>query len=366
MKTHKIVVSIASLCLIFLLGCPSPSDSGGGTTPVNPDKPLVDTKPAAPVNLRAEFNDKNNVIDITWDNSSENVTYEVFRVKDSSEQLLTNQDYADSNYSDKSFPLETTIFYKVRSYKTVNNLYSDFKESTTLVVNISDLTVKNIKATVLEFDDKNRITWDIINNPNLTPEYEVYRYISKNDQNPVKVNSTIFNGIDNSKYIDDINALTKTPYYYCLKWKDTTSNQVGMDSDYVFGIYVDTGDEKSSEPNDDYINLPYANTFPDMNDLFIFKHEEITDVDCFKINVAPADPNPIKVTVAVNGSYQGDLKYEYIYNNVVVSSDLIFSGLPNYFNKFDFGDDTNSTEKKDIYFRIIPTADSTYTYQISK
>lgn len=372
MKTHKFVILLAVLSLFVILGCPSPSDSGGGTTPTDPDTPTnpttptVEVKPATPVNLKAEFNDKKNAIDITWDNPEDNVTYEVFRVKDSSDKLLTNQAYAKSNFSDTSFPLETTISYKVRSYTTVDNQYSDFQESTAIVVNISDLRVKNPQATILAFNNKNRITWEAISNSDLNPLYEVYRYISKNDQNPVKVDLPIQYGIDLIRYIDDTTATSETPYYYIIKWKDLNSNNYGLDSDYQFGIFVDLVNEQLSEPNDDFYQLPYNVTFPQMTDLFIFKDGDNKDVDCFKICEIPAsaDLEVVNVIVSFDSLYNGKLKYEYIYESNKISGTLI-NNENNYFLKENFGTDITSTDLKNIYFRIIPEDDIKCTYSIT-
>lgn len=387
--------AIGLLFIIIILGCPNPSSSDDTETntneesqspteetsseaPLNPSAPEVPINPIAPdvpLNFSAHFNSRENTIDLSWDRSGEGLTYEVFRVNNSSEVLISNQSLNSLNISDSSFPLDSNLSYKVRSYSDSTNLHSDFTTTQSIIVNITDIKVKNLKSTLLEYDNLNRVVWDSIDNVGLNPVYEVYRYSSKPEisMNPplegVKLNSSIVDGPEGTKYIEDVTALPKTPYYYQVKWKDlnvdTGLSRSGLDSDYVFGIYVNIGNENSSEPNDDYLSLPYNTTFLDMTDLFIFKNRENKDIDSFKINVAPNDVSAvINVTVKFDPSFNGKLKYEYIYNNEVKSTGFLRNNFPNYFSKGYFTN-TTSTTKEDVYFRITPTEDLECTYSIS-
>ncbi len=352
MKKYLPFVVVSILLIVCWSNCKEPKSS----------KLLQPPNP--PANIYIAYDDHSSVVNIAWTTVSGDVSYEVYRSVNNVDRLIYTLGSESTSCKDIQFPVGKSIVYKVRT--SANNQYSDFRASGFLLVDIPDVTVRNSNASILEYNDKIRIIWDAIENPDVIPAYEVYRYLSKADSNPVKIENTI-TSLNNTLYLDDTAIISTTPYYYSVRWTDTTTSTNGKDSSLVFGVFVNSGDENLSEPNDNWEQLPYDITFPNMTDLFIFKNEEVRDADCFKIVEIPDNIAVINVTVVFPAEFNTKLTYEYIYNGSVKYSGSLVSNNPNYFLKNGF---TNPalTEADKVYFRIIPAEavdDFECTYDIS-
>lgn len=356
MRINVILKLLFIATVLTVMACPTPADS----TKPGDDNKFLDSV----TNVKAKFNKERNSIDISWDGKDNSLIYEVYRVQNSEKELILNSTVVNEEVvTDTNYPLDTEISYMVRSTDTIS--YSSFGVSPEVVIDISDMRVTNSSSSILEYDNRNRIVWDAIVNSELLPNYEVFRYNSLVDPNPVQINLAIENGGNDTLYLDDISALPKTTYYYQIRWKDDLSGNYGKSSDLFLGLFVDTGDENTSEPNNDHLKLPYDITFPNMNDLFIFKNGDYKDIDTFKIKIAPAEINQvINVNVNLSNDYQNDLMCEFIYKGQIFNQQILRSNISNCFETEFFTDPTSAVEES-VYFRIIPTRDLEYTYDIS-
>ncbi len=361
----KLRTAFFALVCLFLFG-----SCNNSIVQVLPDGKSEPTElPSSPESISVLFNSKNGTIDINWENTEDDVTYEVYRSTDNSNSVLLDSNLTENNYSDGGYPLGSAVSYQVRSLN-LSSVNSEFTESSSLTINVADYAVKNSTASVLEYNDRIRVSWDHIVNEDVSPEYTIFRFRSKEveDETPVKLeNITIHDGPEGTKYIDDNTVFEKTPYYYNIQWQDLNTKNIGKESNLVFGIYVDSENENISEPNNDWEKLQYNVTFPAMTDLFIFKNGTEKDIDTFKIHVAPADIDVVNVTVTSSSEINGKLKYEFIYKGNVESGGTISSGFPNPFIKKLFGNSQTSEEPEDIIFIITPISEENIeiTYDIS-
>lgn len=351
---NKLVV-VSVVLIAFFVSCENPGNVGV----VSGEYELM-----APENVTADFNTETNSVDIFWNCEEEGVNYEILRLTGSEESLITTDALNQKHFSDQGFPLDTNMTYKVRAVMPQASASSDWSQTRTLEVGQVEIKVNNLTASVLEFSDRIRLSWKQIVNGNMVPVYEVFRYSRPDDPNPQTLALSFSSDASGIVTAEDTTAEASTTWYYLVKWYDSVSGSYGLDSEMVPGIFVSSGDEKFSEPNDDYMNLPYEGTFPAMTDLFIFRQGELKDTDCFQISIVPSSYEEIGVRVDFLPEFNGKIGYEFIYNGAVISSGQLFTGTTVRQVKTVFSN-PGSTLSEKVYFRMYPLQDLECTYSIT-
>jgi hypothetical protein len=324
--------------LVFFAACPSPNSGSIG--------PVLDP----PKNVFAGF--ENNIPKVSWDAASDADQYLVYR-KAGDGPFLPVENVGSTSFTDTSFPKDKKLQYAVQSRQ--NDIFSNLSSPS----NYISLYVQNVRATQLEYTDKIRVTWDI--HPDPVVSFKVYRYLSKDGQNP----QIYFDISDN--YFEDTasNGIQAgTPYFYRVSWVDGDGEH-GKDGFYSLGVF--NGLTDIGEPNNDVSeakDLSFVSDIKEFSvDASIFSFSDgigssMSDTDWYVFKKTSGESRTLFVTVNFpSGSqFNGKLRLRFFHNGQFEGSGAQTLYADNKPALFDLaaGADT-------VYFVVDSNIPSTYS-----
>lgn len=209
---------------------------------------------------------------------------------------------------------------------------------------IVDGDIENLKVTVLDATDDINLTWQVNDDAD---SYNIYRYLSKTDSNPVSFTSS------HNEYFDT-SALYDTPYFY--KVACVSGGIERGYSEMVFGLYRSEKDE--FEPNNLFSEIEQtAASVPIINQTFnamIYSCPDGTgsvesDVDWYKYH-GPVKSIFIDVDISSSDLNDGDLKIIFYFEGNYKNEEDILIGSNEF--SFEGADYDGASGDADVYFKI--------------
>lgn len=300
--------------------------------------PAKDNTLASPSTINAEFN--NGQIEITWSSVSDATSYEIYR-KDGLLTYTLVDTTSAASYSDDGYPKDTTVQYAVKSLNgEFASPLSDPSES------LSEW-VRNLEVSILEFDNKIRLTWD---SQIEAESYVVYRSTTRNGApTPLYTFST---ASANVEYIDST-ANVNTPYFYQIRWTKG-ADEYGDSSPTPMGLFSDTVD--IGEPlNNDVLTLnggTYVEVSATPPILYSFGDgmgsvEADTDWFCFE----GFEGDVVVVDVTKPAAFSdGEVFIQFYYDETLYPAQNINGTVST--KTFNIPDADNSGDAATLYFKI--------------
>lgn len=283
---------------------PTP-DGGGGTTPTPEEVPVVSDLVASKSGMNIELN---------WSYSSSFDSFAIYRKVGELTPVEIISGLTDHTYSDSTVPYDSDITYSIY-VKHKGNL-SKVSNSTNIIrVNREDIKVSEVKASILEFSDKIRLTWKPVRG---ATSYKVYRYKNRDGAYESVITTELCE-------LNDVTVLKDTAYYYKVLWV-YNSVEYGDVESRIFGLYSDTID--IYEPNDNITKIEnelgstiFDNTKSAL--IYSFKNGK-KDIDYYKYS---GSQEYLKVIINLEpANSSGLIKVQVIHNNTVKKEQTITSG----------------------------------------
>ena len=284
---------------------------------------------------------------VSWDGVPEADSYKIYReVNYGQFLLLTDYQITETSFDDTNFNVETTYRYAVASVNE-NGASRKSEPSDSISISADSVIVHNPDASVYEFDNKIKVSWDVFPNAD---SYNVYRSLDKNFSSPVLCGNSIVN------YFEDTLVEGETPCFYSVLWVKNDT-EYGQAAEPVFGIFGDVIDVY--EQNDDYTDVkdqaestifdietpPLLFNYPDGNGDFV------RDIDWYKY---AGNSNSVMVTISFpfdTDYLANEVTFQFFYNESYVGTEHYIVN-PTSDNTFMFDGFSGESNPEELYFVI--------------
>jgi hypothetical protein len=292
---------------------------------------------------------------VEWDNPDDSDLYKVYR-KDGNMDYIELAECTSPVFCDEHYREEDVMSYIVCCHYPGGGWTDPSPPSN----NVSKY-IQKVEASILQFDDRIEVTWD---EQSQALSYNVYRYLSKADPNPVifpDIMTTVFT--DQYRENDPLSPGANKPYYYQVTWNQEnygSSVEYGQGGVYALGIYSTEVDYY--EINNDWTDLE------DQESCSVFSKDQppITfclddgekDDDWYKY-YGPVENVFILINVPYDSQFTDQLRFQFYtdFNKEYGPVQMMYQG-DNFFN-FSFndyannpGEITDNSGNVSVYFRI--------------